>query len=252
MRGWAAIVVLVGCGRLQFEPLFDGQGVGSDADSGADSDATSELPEGLVAWYTFEDSGPDATDASGHGHLARCLEQSCPTPTAGRIGNGFAFSDARLDVSSTAELRTTQGFTVATWSHYQLGSPQARRCMAGKALGTANHNSWGLCVEADTNILFFSVTGAFASFLISNGTIQAEQWHHVAIRWDGTVKTIFIDGAQDPMTETVAIEFDDGPVRIGADIDSGVQVAPWSGVIDDLRIYDRALSDAEIAELAAQ
>ena len=48
----------------------------------------------------------------------------------------------------------------------------------------------------------------------------------------------------------VAIDFDAHAVDLGADLDAGALVAPYRGTIDDVRIYDRALSSTELQTLA--
>ena len=45
-------------------------------------------------------------------------------------------------------------------------------------------------------------------------------------------------------------DFDGGQVSIGADLDNGATVAPFNGLLDEVRIYHRALSATELAELA--
>jgi hypothetical protein len=69
------------------------------------------------------------------------------------------------------------------------------------------------------------------------------------MRWDGTFKTIWIDGIN-IIGHQAAITFDTSDVLIGYDVDFGSPVAAFAGILDEVRIYNRALSDAEIALLA--
>ena len=49
-----------------------------------------------------------------------------------------------------------------------------------------------------------------------------------------------------------SVDYDDHDVYLGGDQNSGAEVLQWDGVLDDLRVYDRELSEGEIADLARQ
>lgn len=67
----------------------------------------------------------------------------------------------------------------------------------------------------------------------------------------GNPKRVWINGAS--LTEVAAtnILFDSMPLTLGADLDNGVQGSPVRGTLDDVRIYNRALTTSELALLAA-
>ena len=76
-------------------------------------------------------------------------------------------------------------------------------------------------------------------------------WHHVGVTWDGSRRRLYIDGveAAADMEDLSGLEFCEGELYIGAhkSLEAGKFL---NGPIDDVRIYSRALSQAEIAELA--
>jgi hypothetical protein len=84
----------------------------------------------------------------------------------------------------------------------------------------------------------------------SGGTaIQADVWQHIVATYDGVNEKLYVDGVQvggagnsSPMT------YDDHPVQIGCDDNNGFS-EHFQGVLDELRIYRRALSQAEIQAL---
>ncbi len=249
MRTWAlAWLAAVGCGRIGFDEI-------EAASDGPD------VSEGLVAWYRMdalaEGTERPVQDATGRGHdggcdLARTAPPRCPTVIAGRAGDAYHFDgQSMIVVEAAPDLLTTAGFTVAAWLRLEDQASPGRACAATKGLRTGSSNSWAMCVEGSRQLFFFTVTGTASDDLRSTALVSVDAWHHVAIRWDGTTKQAFLDGVE-VARSTAAIEFDGATVRIGGDLDGGSPVAPLPGDLDDLRIYDRALGDAEIVELASR
>jgi hypothetical protein len=92
-------------------------------------------------------------------------------------------------------------------------------------------------------------TGRSAGPLFSETVFTDGQWHHIGLIWDGSHRTLYVDG--------VAVAEDIQPglesSLIGLYIGVGKDYAPntfFSGLIDDVRIYDKALSPEQIAALA--
>src|SRR5262249_25243293 len=86
-----------------------------------------------------------------------------------------------------------------------------------------------------------------ATFAPAAGT-----WHHVAYTFDGTTQTLYIDGT--PVASGMtgrSISYDSSPFLIGRDIQNGSPYGFLGGVIDEVAIYNRALSSTEIAAVYA-
>jgi hypothetical protein len=205
----------------------------------------------LVAWYKM-DALPSNTapDSSGNGHDGTCT--SCPATIAAHIGNGYQFQDQRIDVPATTGLRTMPALTVAFWLRVDADNG-SYRCAVQKGYGTGSSNSWQMCVTDASQLYFGSDSGGLGDSLFATNTVPVGQWHHLAITWDGSTKNIWYDAALVASSLGHTVAFDDRPVTLGADIDdpvTGTNVAPFVGVLDDVRIYNRALGSAEIAVLA--
>jgi hypothetical protein len=89
----------------------------------------------------------------------------------------------------------------------------------------------------------------FSSALINDG-----QWHHVGFVWDSynVSRILYVDGievAKDTMKEDSFVYVEDGGINIGFQASILHRLGYWSGLIDDVRIYDRALSAEQVAEL---
>jgi len=86
--------------------------------------------------------------------------------------------------------------------------------------------------------------------LSSESVITDDQWHHIGFVWDGSCRALYVDGTISA-TDTEALEqleFSNGGLYIGTgkSLDAGTF---FSGLIDDVRIYDVTLSAEEIAAL---
>lgn len=246
----AALMLLFGCGSVRGAA----PDAGGPSDAAAPGDAApgdSSRSDGLVAWYKLDSlvqtTAPDATGNAD----AVCARATCPAATPnGRIDGAFVFNgvDQLLHVASKPSLETTRAFTVTVWLNRAAGAADA--CVVNKSFGTTGDNSWQACVSAAGQLAFFSASTTGSDALSSAPVIAAAGWHHLALWWNGTTKATYIDG-QRTAQQDAAISFDNSDITIGADVDGGTVVAPLQGELDDVRIYDRALSDAEIIALAA-
>ena len=90
--------------------------------------------------------------------------------------------------------------------------------------------------------------GDWVAGLVSTVAIGLGEWHHVASTYDGQKIRQYLDGAPvDSVAFNYTMVADTRPLLIGADTPGTFEV--FNGKMDDVRIYDRALSAAEIATL---
>lgn len=234
-----------------------GKGDASDSDSGLVTDVMRDddagLNPSLLAWYPLETTTWE--DVTGHGHGGTCSLSSCPTPLQdGHTGadKSFAFSSSRIDIAATG-LNTTTAFTVAFWIYATGLDTIDGSCVINKLLGPASstiQDSWQFCITAAGNARFLTDDNAGGSpNTITSGAVTVNTWHHYALTWNAAgAKQLWIDGMLIGTT-TVSIAFDNGPIVVGTDVNSGTNTGTFYGRLDDLRIYDRALSAAEIMSL---
>jgi hypothetical protein len=108
--------------------------------------------------------------------------------------------------------------------------------------------------SGQTRLRFRLKTGGNTSTLIANsGALVENQWMHVASVYDGAFMRLYLNGVEvGAQSKSGSLSTNSGvPVWIGANPTNASQV-PWDGQIDDVRIYDRALSPQEVFELADQ
>ena len=235
---------LLGCGSVDAASTPD-----AARPDAAMSDAGPQI-SGLVAWYRMDAlANRVVSDATG-AHNGACGAGACPLVNGdGRIDGAYVFDgiDDLVRVLSVAELETATGFTVTAWIN--RASATADACIVNKGFGANGNNSWQFCVRADGAPAFFSAATTGTDALTSDALLATARWYHVALWWNGTTKAIYLDGARLVFKDSVAISFDASDITIGGDIDAGALVDPFNGMIDDVRIYNRALSNAELTAL---
>ena len=188
-------------------------------------------------WSFDEGDGAIAYDSSGNDNTGAVVGAIW---TSGMVGSGLYFDGTdQVIISNSASLNPSGAITVAAWVNADgwFGNP--------RILEKGPSNQYRLLAQSG-QLMFdvFGVTNVVTS-LPSEGT-----WHHVAGTYDGSVMAIYVDGQQ------VAEHLATGPfpnttnvLTIGNLPGSGNPFNHFSGVIDDVRIYGRALSSAEIMYL---
>jgi hypothetical protein len=246
------LLVLGGCGRIAFDPLGDAGGGGVDV--GPDAFA---LP-GLVAYWPFE-PGPAVgiVDVIG-GHTGSCSGTTCPAADSGHRGMGLAFDgvDDCIVVPDSSVLHLPT-ITLSLWAKQSVTRNVSQ---ISKLVGqpTVTMNTWQLesgggAGQPNDPLDGLSFTTSAHGYLWAvPGTIHTGQWQHLAATYDGTTLILYVDGAQAQSATSGALTYDNGDVWIGCD-NNGIPANDenYVGTLDEVQIYNRALSAAEIHMLAS-
>jgi hypothetical protein len=239
----ALLLLLVGCGRLGFDPLERGAADAPTADVATIDGAT--VPAGPALWLRMETDPTVAIIDSGGNHTSACAP-SCPTLVAGKHGMGYGFTNQEIDVTPAADIGAATAFTGAVWFKLNTLPPSGNLCPFTKASNNVSmKDTFAICVSPGGEIVFDgeTVTGTTDSEMV--GLITLHTWHHVAFWWDGTTKRGFLDGMQVASVPVAIAQGSQGFAVGGA---RGMYFI--DAVLDDALYYPRALSDAEIAQLA--
>ncbi len=85
------------------------------------------------------------------------------------------------------------------------------------------------------------VYGRSAGPLLSQTTVTDGNWRHVGLAWDGSDRILYVDGAEVARDTLSGLGSSEGGLYIGTGKDMALGTY-WSGLIDEVRIYNRAVS----------
>ena len=205
---------------------------------------------GLVGWWQFdEDSGTSTADNSGNGDTGTL--QNSPTWTTGKYSGALDFSGTNqyVSVADANFLDLTNG-SVAAWIKRDTSGAWHSIVAKGGSNNNYDHN-YGFEIR-DTNVLLCAVgdgvSGGHAAVLNTTATISTGTWYHVACTWDGSTMRIYINGAESVNGSQSGLvpAANTSPLYIGQ---FGGNTDRFDGLIDDVRVYNRALSAQEVADL---
>jgi len=145
------------------------------------------------------------------------------------ISTPFVFDPADPEMSS--------GFSVFVW--VKGGAPgQVILSQSGTPWGA----NWLRAGAADGSLITeFKGTGRFDRPLTSTSTITDGNWHRIGLVWDGSNRILYVDDAvvATDTQDTLGSSFGGLNIGAGKNPDTGTF---WSGLIDDVRIYNRAVT----------
>lgn len=226
--------------------------------------AQTDTTTGLMArWKLDETAGTSATDSAG-GYTGTLTNfPASPWLNPAKLDGGLTF-DGTNDYVNMGDIDAFDGMSAMTVSAWVKTTSNAEQHIIskGECTGTVGAGSWEFGIAdpaSNLNSTFFALYdpasgGSVAS--CSGGTypeninVHDGQWHHVAGTWDGSTGIAYIDGI--PCASTIPFTSMDSTtdsVEMGGQC-NGVNPNRLNGTIDDVRIYNRALSGADIAALA--
>jgi len=242
------------CGKsdLDFSSTVDTNDMGIFADNWLTTDYWWLEP--ISHWKLDEGSGTIAYDSAGtnNGTVYGAVW------TTGQIGGALSF-DGSNDYVNVGDLDVIVGsnpFTIAGWVNPNLISGSNREIL-NKASGTNTYQDQILVRLTSGGKLegMFSDGSVSGNTITGASTILLSTWSFLVFSWDGTTNPagmkLYVNGTLDATRQSTcsSIQNLNYPAFIGAHSNAGSPLNYFNGKIDDVRIYDRALSAQEIFEL---
>lgn len=213
--------------------------------------------DGLVASYEFENNADDSSANGLNGTLV-----GDPVFVEGMAGYGMALDlDGIDDVVELGKLDVIGQVTLAAWINADDFEINDARIITKAREWGGNDHWWMLSTISETSLRFRLKTddGQDTSTLISDPALEVGVWAHVAVTWDGAMMRIYKDGV-----EVASQEKGGSAVAVDPDISAAIGSQPsdafasdpghvakfFDGLIDEAKIYERALSGVEILYLA--
>jgi hypothetical protein len=199
-------------------------------------------PSGLVAWYKGEGNVNDSSGNGNHG----ISHQGDFQP--GQVGQAFNFNAQNLStvLPNNPSMFPPTALTVEAWINPTTysGCGTAYRIFHTVQVPVTGYATFTNCDGTLIGAIFDSA--GVGNFVFSNTLIPAGTFTHFAVTWDGSNLRTYINGALDNVAATtiLAIGTNTETPRLGS-----TPVFGFVGRIDEASLYNRALSDAEVAAI---
>lgn len=196
---------------------------------------------GLVGAYGFDEAGGSSltADASGQNNHGAILGA---TQTTGRFGNGLQFNgySQQVSIKGSTSLNTVNFMTLESWVY-----PKASK--GGRSVIFKENNTgfvYSLYSNASRNVPASSINIGNYRTVSANTSLPTYLWSHIASTYDGKYQRFYLNGREIAnRAQTGQVLTSDGALKIGGN-------AIWSewftGIIDEVRVYNRALTASEI------
>lgn len=236
-----------------------------------DCDDTPKMPsDGLVAHYNFDGTANDQTSNAFHGSVVGNVSFVPGRTTKAGQAALFDGTLGHIAVKNVegSKLEPKVGMTIAAWVRADAGRGAEDWChFVTKADAFNNGYVLKWTHDGSEDLSCFLITGANpATFStpndylgISNASLIGA-WHHVAVTWNSVTKrvAIFVDGTERAFKENAIYDgaHSGSTLYIGGHpyrnaLNQQMQ-STFPGALDDVRIYERALNQSEISQLAGE
>jgi len=205
------------------------------------------LPEGLIAYYPFNGN---ANDESGHGHDGVVHGATLTEDMCGRADSAYWFDGTDtcyIEIENDGDF-DIQHFTISAWVKWESGSPI--------------HSFGGIFTNGYMIDHYSLVAGSLFvrnwinyphspddEFIVNTSVLQDGNFHFLVATYNGSVRKLYIDGfLLDSMEFSEVIDYSTSEnCFIGVNFPGGHDA--FRGIIDNVRIYNRALSPDEVLAL---
>ncbi|EXI66571.1 MAG: Cell wall-associated polypeptide CWBP200 [Candidatus Accumulibacter adjunctus] len=204
-------------------------------------------PAGLTSWWAGEGDAVDRANIN-HGSL-----ENGTAIAAGRVGQAFRFdgADDLIRIASGRTIGFGGPFAVEFWFNptntIHTGSPNQMLLAKGRYLESGANAPVAIQVLGGDGRLLVRMPPAPA-LVSTTDTWPAGAWQHVALTWNGARYRLYINGSEEASLDNAFSILDSSdPITLGnAD---GFAAAGYAGLLDEVTLYNRALTAAEVTAL---
>lgn len=236
---------LAGCNAfegLHYDPRDAGSGT-ADGPSAAYADVV--LADRPAAYWRFEETSGPVKDATSGGHDCSALDG--PTRgVASPFGTAIDFrpaTRARVSCSDTFDFAGTSAFTLEGWVRPRTLDDQYRKIFS-KEIPQGTRRGYNVAVHAPQSLKFERWSeGRICEVALD--LPARDQWVYVAATFSGDAVRLVVGDVESTHDCTLPLSDTSEPLVFGHQADEG-DYGHFDGSVDELAIYDRALSPAEI------
>ena len=205
--------------------------------------SSNSIHNGVVAYYPFNNN---ANDESGNG--LNLTPNGSPVLATDRFGNlnaAYGLDGSNYGSTPATGFPTGNGARSIGFWIYSTTYDQGRNDVLGWGTGSTNEQSWIMLSNASPRILAF---WGYNNDEQSGQQLVDDTWHYAVFTHDGVTSKFYIDGvetASEPHTYNTALL---SGFEVGSDVNTFEHIG-FTGTLDDIRIYNRALTQSEISLL---
>ena len=207
--------------------------------------SASAQTSGLVAAYSFDEgAGSTAADSSGSGNNGTLVSGASWSTTAkfGAAAN-FDGSNDRIDVPDSNSLDLTSGMTLEAWVRPTANSSY-RTVVLKEITAELSYSLYAADSDHSGRPSGWNRIASVSRFADGTGALPLNAYSHIAVTYNGASLVFYVNGVQTTSTAvTGSIQSSSLPLRIGGNAIWGEY---FQGQIDEVRVYNRPLSQSEI------
>ena len=206
---------------------------------------------GLVGYWSMNEGyGVTTTDLSGNRNHGTLTNMQGNPWVNGKLGKALSFDGSNDYVDLPSAPVSSGSISVVAWvksSNLSGGASAVGRGIAKSYTTEGNTGNWFFGVQPNGAISFSHWSDSLRR-ITDAGLITINQWYHIVMIWNGTAGSPYINGKAVSFTGTGSLGSGWGSEHVigRAYADSAYQ---FNGLIDEVRIYNRALSPDEISRL---
>jgi Concanavalin A-like lectin/glucanases superfamily/Bacterial Ig domain len=198
---------------------------------------------GLIAAYGFEElTGTTTGDQTGLGHTGTI--SGATRSTSGKFGRALSFDGVNdwVTVADKDDLGLTTGMTLEAWAYPTTMNNAWRTVLLKEQAGALAYSLYSSSPGGGRPYAVIFTAGE----QLAQGTAKlgANAWTHLTATYDGSALRLYVSGSLAATTLTTgSIAAGSGPLRFGG---NSIWSEWFKGRLDEIRVYNRALSQAEI------
>ncbi len=211
-----------------------------------DQNSSGQLAQGLIGWWKFDEgSGTTAGDSSGNGNNGTLV--NFPTNNSGWIGGALSFDgvDDYVNVPAVNSFSANAPMTISAWfKPATINTGGSVKCIV--CIPNQTYDAAGIGY-LNNNLSFAIGTETYDTGGVNGGSIVANKWYFITGTFNGTVQKLYLNGAYVNQSLSATLNAFSS-LKIGG---NGGGTRYFKGSLDDVRVYNRALSQDEITQLYA-
>ena len=200
---------------------------------------------GLVAAYSFDEgAGTAAADNSGNGNTGSLVGGAAWSTTA-KFGAAASFdgTNDRVDIADSNTLDLTSGMTLEAWVRPTANSSY-RTVMLKEVSGELAYSLYAADSDHGGRPSGWNRSANISRFSDGTSALPLNTYSHIAVTYNGSALVFYVNGVATRTTAATGnIQTSTMPLRIGGNTVWGEY---FQGQIDEVRVYNRALSPSEI------